>query len=123
MEGETGTAGPDALNGLTSAAYSDVIRRDVDTTPSVNVEAWWAATAKVTQERDEAREEIALMAADLLAKDATIERLWRQLNEAANVPDHNDPEFGFDKTAALSEPDECDCDRLPDGRHECELMP
>jgi len=27
------------------------------------------------------------MAADLLAKDATIERLWTQLQEAANVPD------------------------------------
>ena len=37
---------------------------------------------------------------------ATIDRLWAQLNEATNVPDHNDPEFGFDKTAALSEPDE-----------------
>jgi len=37
------------------------------------------------------------------SRNATIERLWAQLNEATNVP-HNDPEFGFDKTAALSDP-------------------
>ena len=45
-------------------------------------------------------------ATDIAERDATIERLWAQLNEATNVPDHNDPEFGFDKTAALSDPGE-----------------
>jgi hypothetical protein len=30
-----------------------------DTTPPVDVEAWWAATAKVTQERDAALTEVA----------------------------------------------------------------
>jgi hypothetical protein len=33
---------------------------------------------------------------------AAIEWMWAQLNEATDTP-HNDPEFGFDKTAALSE--------------------
>ena len=48
--------------------------------------------------------EVTRLHTSLDAKDATIDRLWAQLNEATNVPDHNDPEFGFDKTAALSEP-------------------
>ena len=67
------------------------------------------------KERDEALAEVkrltrvtqVIMAtsdANLAAKDATISRLWAQLNEATNMPDHNDPEFGFDKTAALSDP-------------------
>ena len=42
---------------------------------------------------------------EIAEPDATIERLWAQLNEATNTP-HNDPEFGFDKTAALSDPGE-----------------
>ena len=32
--------------------------RSKDTTPPVDVEAWWAATAKVTQERDRALAEV-----------------------------------------------------------------
>ena len=77
------------------------------------------------RERDEARCQLdAILAVNRqlsAAKDATIERLWAQLNEATNTP-HNDPEFGFDKTAALSDPGEegvsesvaqhvCDCPR------------
>jgi len=43
--------------------------------------------------------------ANLDDAEARVERLWAQLNEATNTP-HNDPEFGFDKTAALSDPGE-----------------
>jgi len=50
--------------------------------------------------------EVAEQIAKVGERDATIERLWAQLNEATNRPDHNDPEFGFDKTAALSDPGE-----------------
>jgi len=78
---------PEALNGLTGAAYTDVIRREAD-------EDIVGRLGAVIYEQVEA----------IAERDATIERLWAQLNEATNVPDHNDPEFGFDKTAALSEP-------------------
>jgi hypothetical protein len=102
---------------LGTTSYTGVIRREADTTPPVDVEAWWAATAKVTQERDEARrdrdrfaqtiefrvKELDVVRAVISERDATIERLWRELNEATNTP-HNDPEFGFDKTVALSDP-------------------
>jgi len=120
---------PDAANGLTSAAYSDVIRREKAEAfliqEGVINKASLDTIVRLTNERDiaqttnrdlqlaaqkalkDAAHEIARMAADLLAKDDTIERLWAQLNEATNVPDHNDPKFGFDKTAAFSEPDEC----------------
>ena len=71
-----------------------------------------AALAEITRLEDQDKAVAVRCAATLAERDATIERLWRQLNEATNTPDHNDPEFGFDKTAALSEPDECEVDRL-----------
>lgn len=92
---------PEALNGLTGAAYTAVIRREADTTPPVDVEAWWAATAKVTRERDEALALVVDLQTGLVSalttsgrlrveRDearATIERLRQQLSEATNVPD------------------------------------
>ena len=71
---------PDTLNGLTGAAYSDVIRRE-------------GPTDYLRGYRDGLNAVL-----DAIARDP--------LFEATNVPDHNNPELGFDKTAALSEPDE-----------------
>ena len=68
---------PEALNGLTGAAYTDVIRRE-------------GPTDYLRGYRD--------------GLNAVLDAIMRDpLFEATNVPDHNDPEFGFDKTAALSE--------------------
>jgi hypothetical protein len=44
--------------------------------------------ARLMRERDEARAMIATDDIELQAKDATIDRLWAQLNEATNVPAH-----------------------------------
>jgi len=113
---------PESLNGHTGAAYTDVIRRPEMpvTREDRYISAMWACDedfmaavyevmaladaemadlnamhTAVTAEADMA--EAALKAERVISrsKDATIERLWAQLNDATNVPDHqcslNDP--------------------------------
>jgi len=114
---------------------TDVIRRGADEADRLAtiadlwdvIEANGATNSRLMRERDEAWAALKAERVISRSRDATIERLWAQLNEATNVPDdqgvtstllieatgvesseykHNDPEFGFDKTAALSDPDE-----------------
>ena len=121
---------PDALNGLTGAAYSDVIRREAAWTETLRflegaMDRRNAEIAALTGETLRLERVIGNMAethrrsrATLAANDAENEALRVEVEslrafqlqpraKATNTPGHNDPEFGFDKTAALSEPDEC----------------
>jgi len=104
---------PEALNGLTGAAYTAVIRREADKADvahwaTLERETYYDAAnenwdkllvayesvfdlrRQVEAQRAMIAERDAMIATDdveLQAKDATIERLWAQLNEATNVPD------------------------------------
>ena len=65
------------LGGSTPDRYKQVLAEhgcDRDTTPPVDVEAWWSATAKVTQERDEALAECERLRAVVALLEATCER-------------------------------------------------
>ena len=93
---------PDTLNWLTAAHWATVERETYYDAADETRDRLLAAYESVF----DLRRQVEAHRATIAERDATIERLWAQLNEATNVPDHNDPEFGFDKTAALSEPDE-----------------
>ena len=88
---------PESLNGLTGASYTDVIRREDEgdwcahvTLARIYLEERDAALEGIIR-RDDALgiydDEVTRLHAQLDAKDATIGRLWAQLNEATNVPD------------------------------------
>jgi len=49
---------------------------------------------RLMHERDEARAALKAERVISRSRDAIIDRLWAQLNEATNAP-HNDPEFGY----------------------------
>jgi len=89
---------PEALNGLTGAAYTDVIRREADKADA----AHWATLERETyydaanETRDrllaayesvfDLRRQVEAQRTTIAERDATIERLWAQLNETTNVP-------------------------------------
>ena len=59
--------------------FDSGLRFPQDTTPPVDVEAWWAATAKVTRERDDA---LAALESTIDGMDTKIERLTDEHRKA-----------------------------------------
>ena len=135
---EQGTSETEPLAGTTS--YMGVIRgadeAEALAEALTRIERLWDVirangdtNARLMRERDKARAEVEgsereldRVRAERDAANALLDLANREIQRRFVLPPHNDPEFGFDKTAALSDPGEegvsesvaqhvCDCPR------------